>query len=382
MLARVQLSDLHLGDPRSTLSCPEVADQVTDSLAEISDGKVGKLVLAGDVHEECVPADLDRLEDGVAASVARASEHFFGSLFRKVKVDEVVWVPGNHDLSAWDWYCRQPGTRGTTVTPYDGVTVSRSDWPWRSLYPGMPCDLTVAYPLYRDRSPGDDFPLLLTTHGHLLDPLVLGRDSDATYLALRALGCSRPAVPAEAGEVGSVRRLARRTLDFVLALWQRYSARDYVYANYVMRRLECPSSCQYQSWSSVAGVPGRCCEATSLESDQPPAGEGYAASLPWLLEVALLDPELPSPVGEFGRGAETHEFARKKSCLTFGHDHLGIRKTVTALGVPFDCVDSGGWTSEHDGHLPHTHVLVWRDRAEVVPQVYFVRARTKAGGVL
>jgi 3',5'-cyclic AMP phosphodiesterase CpdA len=374
MIARLQLSDLHLGDPRSTLSNPDVADVVTDALAELSGGEVSKLVLAGDVHEECVPGEVGKVTQGIADSVARASEHFFGSLFEKVRVGELVHVPGNHDLSTWHWYRDQ--LKLSAVTDYRGEGVDASAWPWRVLYPGLKSKLTGAYPLYWDRSPGDDWPVLLTTHGHLVDPLVLGWDRVTTYAFLEALGCVRPVVPTEASGIGSMRQVAEVTLPFCLHLWRRYSALDYTYSNYVMRRLEHPQTCHFQSsrehWFDAE--PG-------MKFDAPPPGEGYAANLPWLCEVLLLDPALPSPVGSL-RQDQRDETFHQRSCLTFGHDHLGTFKDIVACGVPFAVADSGGWTSEFGGHLPHTHVLVWREASEVVPVPYFVRARTKKGGVL
>lgn len=377
MIARLQLSDLHLGDPRSTLSNPEVADVVTDAVAELSGGEVGKLVVAGDSHEECVPGEPNKLVEGVADSVGRASEHFFGSLFRKVRVGELVWVPGNHDLSAWHWYCQSK--QMPTVTGYDGVLVPPDDWPWRLFFPGLGAPLRVAYPLYRDRAPGDDWPMLVTTHGHLLDPLVLGWDQPAKYAALSSIGCSAASVSREAGEVKSLRKVAEATLPFVLAMWRRYSERDYAYSNYIMRRLEHPLSCTLQP---VSFPPGELVDAGPYtEGDSAPPGQGLLASLPWLLEVLLLDPELPSPVGSLRRDQRDETFHRR-SCLTHGHDHLGTFRDVVSCGVPFAVADSGGWTSEFDGHLPHTHVLVWKDSGQVVPEPYFIRARTKSGRLL
>ena len=61
MISRLCLSDLHLGDARSVLSSPEIADQVVNELATLSGGAIGTLILNGDMWEECVPADLTKL---------------------------------------------------------------------------------------------------------------------------------------------------------------------------------------------------------------------------------------------------------------------------------------------------------------------------------
>ena len=103
MLARVCLSDLHLGDARSVLSSPEIAASVVADLVELSGGAIGTLILNGDVWEECVPADMKILQSGIASSVLRASQGFLGALLQQIHVETVVVVPGNHDLSLWSW---------------------------------------------------------------------------------------------------------------------------------------------------------------------------------------------------------------------------------------------------------------------------------------
>lgn len=374
MIARLQISDLHLGDPRSTLSNPQVAAKAVAAIADASNGHVGKLVVAGDAHEECVPGNMNNLILGVATSVADASTHFFGELFKKVKVDELVVVPGNHDLSVWAWYDRKRG--GNVVTDYRGCRVPASEWPWRMFYPGFEgSEITFAYPIYWDTSVGKDYPMLLTTHGHLFDPLVLGWDPEHEYALLSALGCTRPNVPRDAGELKSLKQLAELTLPFCEQLWARYSERDYVYSNYIMRRLEHPQSCPWQSRLA----PG----FYQLEEyhDQPKGGQGYAANLPWFLQVMIQDLYLPTPVGSLRQGVPAPALTNP-SCVTFGHDHLGTFSRLVACGVPFVAADSGGWTCEYDGHLPHAHALAWREAGQVVPEPLFFKLRTDDGGLL
>lgn len=377
MIARLQISDLHLGDPRSTLSNPEIAHRAVYEIADLCDGHVGKLVVAGDAHEECVPGDMHHLINGVAMSVADASVHFFGELFKEVQVDELVVVPGNHDLCAWLWYAR--GISGmSAVTDYRGRRVPSGDWPWSMFYPGFAgAEITIAYPLYWDTTPGDDYPMLVTTHGHLFDPLVLGWDPDREYAALRALGCARPVVPRDVGDLRSLKQLAEFTLSFCEKMWSRYSPRDYSYANYVMRRLDHPQSCPFQESMKAWGY-----YELAQDEDQPPVGQGYASNLPWFLQAIIMDPELPTPVGSLRQGDPSPPALTRPSCVTFGHDHLGTFTKIVACGVPFVAADSGGWTSEHDGHLPHSHVLVWREPGDVVPESYFFKVRTRTGGIL
>lgn len=377
MIARLQMSDLHLGDPRSTLSNSEVAEEVVFELVQLCGG-IRKLILAGDAWEECVPGNVGVLSDGVACSVRAASDGFFGRLFQKMDVEEVVWVPGNHDLSTWAWYARTALGK-SILTDYSGTDVNPSAWPFRALLPGFKGKLTVAYPLYWDKSAGTDYPILAVTHGHLLDSLVLGWDPDEKYLALKSLGCQRANVPRTSEGTGSLRKVAEATLDFTLNLWKRYSPRDYLYSNAIMRRLDHPQSCSWQR-----AFP-RCTHyhltEADLGHDMDLASQGHTRNLPWFLESMIMDPYLPTPVGSLRQG-EVGEAFTSPSCLTFGHDHLGLYKHLFACGVPFVCADSGGWTSEFDGHLPHSHVLLWDAMDTVVPAVHILRARTKAGTLL
>ncbi len=384
MIAKLQISDFHLGDPRSTLGNPDVAAEVVRQIARISGGQIGKLIVAGDAHEECVPGGLNRLHDGVAVSVLEASRGFFGLLYDEVDVGETVVVPGNHDLCTWVWYCDQ--TRSDYVTTYTGRQVDPAAWPWRHLYPGTNV-LTFGYPIYWDESPGsaDDYPIHVVTHGHLMDPLVLGWDPEYEYAALAALGCERPQVSRSDNPLLS--QLGTVTRRFVTGLWSRYSPRDYAYANYVMRRLVHPQSCAYQRLPGLPGdyydlsYPGQNLDFPSR--DAAPAGQDYVmGNLPWFLDCILTDPRLPSPVGSLRQGNPAPAALTKPSCLTRGHDHLGTFRTVVAGGVPWVDASSGGWTSEFDGHLPHAHSLVWKEPGQIVPEVYFHRARTKSGSLL
>jgi 3',5'-cyclic AMP phosphodiesterase CpdA len=376
MLARVCLSDLHLGDARGVLSSPEIASQTVSYLADLSGGAIGALILNGDIWEECVPADMKTLKNGLAASVLSASQGFLAELLRQVHVDTVVIVPGNHDLSLWSWYCHAAANDFLCTDP-KGRLEDAGKWPWSELLGGFGGELRFAYPVFQDVGVGDDFPMLVFTHGHLLDPLVLGWDPTAEYAALEALGCKRPSVPVDGDDLKSVADLALKANEFVLSLWKRYSPRDFTYSNYVMRRLLHPQSCYWQEGMLKDGI----FETVNEGLDEPPAHQGNMEQVPWFLGLLLMDPSLPSPVGTIGEGPVGPAFT-KPSCLVFGHDHLGLDRMIVACGVPFKVVDSGGWTSEFNGHLPHCHVLVWHKKEDVVPQPYFVRARTKSGGLL
>ena len=276
MIARLCLSDLHLGDARSVLSQPDTVASVVRRLALLAgdpgpgDDKptVGTLVLNGDVWEECVPSGMEEHStDMFQKSVAEASQRFFGQLLDAVAVQKIVWVPGNHDLSLWRLWCSLV-SGSSPLTRYEGQPLDMGSQKWHSTFDYLlgrrpvPA-FWVSYPLFVEKPWAEGFPYVAFTHGHLLDPLVRGLDSDATYLALRALGCGRPGVP---DSPVSVSQLAKCTDNFTLSLWQRYSRRDWVYSNQIMRRLEHPSSCPLQS----ASAPESVSPADQLTDPSPP----------------------------------------------------------------------------------------------------------------
>lgn len=352
------LSDLHLGDGRSALDDPDSADLVARNLAGILGREpLDTLVLNGDIWEECVPAGLGEPREGIFnRRVLAASRTFFSLLFGKVRVENVVWVPGNHDLNLWEAYLAKHAMTSPRATGPAGVVVEH-DFFTPLFGKGIFGTFRVAYPVY---CPTTDFPVLVFTHGHLMDPLVRGLGSGAAYNFLSVLGCRRPRVPEQ---VSSVKALAEATDPFTLALWQRYSRRDYTYANHVMRRLEHPASCSYGTsdrGSFTCGEPGS-------------PRDGLGPQVASFLDLVLTDPHLPTPVGSLRPDVPSVAFTRP-SCLVYGHDHLATEQTIFSCGVPFQVRDSGGWTSEWDGHHPHTHALVWGG-GTVIPESYFLRTR-------
>jgi hypothetical protein len=372
MLHRVCLSDLHLGDGRSLLSIQQNSQAFVDSLdklCKVWDGKseIGTLVLNGDIWEECVPSDLDNFRQGYSKSVLEASQMFFGYLLAKIAVKKIVWVPGNHDLNLWRL------SQSSVVTPYDGQQPPEYSV-LQPLFGTLQSanleehNFRVSYPIFHDENAGDehDFPLLLFTHGHLLDSLVRGLSPEYMYTALRALGCKKPPLQDKIAQVSSIKQVARYTDDFTLALWRRYSKMDYVYSNYIMRRLDHPQTCP-KHYICPAGF-----NSVPENTDPAPSSYNQKDAVSWLLDLALMDPELPTPVGSLRPTSQTPAFLNP-SCFVFGHDHLGSSQMIVSCGVPFHMFDSGGWTSEFSGHRPHSHALVWRDAANVVPEAFYFK---------
>lgn len=346
MVARVCLSDLHLGDPRSVLNDPNVAENVAKEIGRITGGKIGQLVLNGDVWEECTPANMDDRVDeacgGFACSVVTASRVFFRALQENAEIDEFVWVPGNHDLSllqtTFGYPCRtQP--RGARV---DSIALN-------ALMDVRRADTRIAYPVFMPT----DSPWILFTHGHLMDPLVRGIAPDIEYAALAALGCPRPITQPE-GEA-SLQDLAKRTDPFTLALWKRYSQLDAKYQEYILRRFDHLPDDPESVRAAIVGAPVR----AQMRIDTAPGS--LWPHVDWLLTAALLDSRIQTPTSK-----------DEPMTFVFGHDHLGTRAWRGVCDQQVLVVDSGGWTSDYPWHRPHSRVLVWPEKSDVEPVVYYV----------
>jgi hypothetical protein len=363
------LSDFHLGDNKSALNNGSVVDKVVKDLITITGGTIETLVLNGDVWEQCIPAGTleENPGDGICASVGKASRQFFRTFFDKISIGTVVWVPGNHDLSLWKRL--SDDTKCAFHTPPTGVSFARTASPTAQkifdlLFQGASTKPTfkVSYPIYLVSEPfPNDFPYVLFTHGHLLDSLVQGRDAEAKYVALKALGCPHPSLPDGSTQTVTIQQVAAATDPFTLALWKEHSTLDYTFWNFLVRRLSHPGACP------MAGKPTGAIDDTCHPSSPR---DGQFPSIWWFLETAIQDPTLPTPVGSLRSPTLSPAF-NKRSCSVFGHDHLGTRADAGICGVPFNICDSGGWTVEFDGHVPHSHVLVWPG-VDPVPTDYFV----------
>jgi hypothetical protein len=349
---------MHLGDNKSPLNNPAIVAKVVTDLANFTGPEVGTLVLNGDVWEQCIPAGTLEEDpgDGFCSSVSKASRLFFGDLFKKILVGNIVWVPGNHDLSLWKRLSDSSGLPFHTKSSGESLLPSmdaKSKKFFDSLLGIVNPSFKVAYPLFLEsKSEPADFPYVLFSHGHLMDALVRGEEQpDAVYLALRALGCRRPYLPPDPSNILSISQIAASTDDFTLSLWKQDSAVDYTFWNEISRRLAHPGSC---------ALKGKGSQAVTRANHPTSPRDGLMPSVRDFLEVALTDASLPTPVGSL-RSAEPSPSFTKPSCFVYGHDHLGTAAQVMACGVPFQVFDSGGWTVEFDGHVPHSHALVWYD---------------------
>jgi len=360
----VCLSDLHLGDVGCALKAAPAATALANYLAQVSQNTIDTLVLNGDIWEQCIPAhDGHNPQNGFFPSVVSASMQLFGGIFDKIAVKRVVWLAGNHDFTLFRRLAQARNLPSLYTSP-GGVRLTAQDSQaaknfFELLLPAKAqnAEFRIAYPNF---ATDVEFPYILFHHGHLFDPFVLGWNDDAKSKALYLIGLSK----AVDRDIDSMQMLAKATESFILNIWSEDTQLGYVYWNLLNRRLDHSQSCPLFGTKSQL-VPD------NLDPSSP--RDGFLPLVPWYLNIALADPELPTPVGSFQRSAGVPEDFTKQSCFVFGHDHLGSRTSNITCGVPFAVRDSAGWTVEHEGHHPHTHFLLWKTPDSCIPESHFVQ---------
>lgn len=348
MIPFITISDTHLGYDRSVLNTSSALRNLAESLGEISEGKVDKLILNGDIWEICVPKDI-----GVAGSVSgitpftqEISREFFSLLGESLTVQELVIVPGNHDYTLWkpilELVRQKDLCNFDLLKPREGRTILASLLgPASGLYPKA----TLAYPTY---FLGKQWPYCAFHHGHFLDDLIIGQAADAEYTALSALGVKqRPPVVLDDQE--TLVSLSLKTDNFLSSLWASNSpARSALWA--LIRRDDSRAYCP--------SVPQQGYSEAQLETFEDDLGKNLA----WLTDLLTVDSHSPTPLGD-----NSHP-----SYLFVGHDHLGGMKDVPGMdGYNWKVINTGGWTQDGSGP-PHGHAVVW-DSNTHTPKVFAIR---------
>lgn len=359
----VCLSDFHLGDAGCALKNQAAASSLADYLAQVTNKSIDTLVLNGDIWEQCIPVHTGQNpERGFFRSVASASQQVFGAILGQIAVKRMVWVPGNHDFTLFKRLAHSRNLSslytlpiGLPITAHDN-SVTKDFFEVLLPAQAQSCEFRLAYPNFASRM---QFPYILFTHGHLFDPFVLGWNDDAKSRALYLMGLSK----AIDQDIESMEELAEQTAPFMPVVWGEDSQLGYVYWNYINRRLDHSQSC------SLAGT-----KSQKISSDVEPTSprDGFLPKVPWYLNLAVTDKDLPSPVGDL-RSPQAPKDFKTPSCFVFGHDHLGSRSKVIVCGVPFAVRDSAGWTVEHEGHHAHTHFLLWPTSSSCIPESHFVQ---------
>ena len=339
------VSDLHLGDggdDGSVLYSPDACTHFAQILGQITGGFVQTLVLNGDLFEACVA---ERTPDpygvlGLRQSVIATAKNFFGNLVQTLRVEQLVWVPGNHDLTVWQALA---GASGSLYTETYG----------RALRPGQPenpaiaqlfgsisSKIAVAYPNFVYK-PEAGWPFAVFTHGHLFDSLVLNRNASSidVDVARVASGDAWSEIPQEFDSSPWMKSLVDMTTSRITKFWcMNLSSTEEDIYNYVKRR-KIQVQCSHRP-----SVPGY--------RENNPTNVVLTGDIGWYCNGLMVD---EAPVGATG-GSHQSYFIK-------GHTHDGTSGVIYSIDkTRFAVIDLGGWTTdaeEHKDNIPHTHLAVW-----------------------
>lgn len=349
----IAVSDLHLGYDLSSLNSTTKHEAFADFIAGLCDGETDRLILNGDCFEGCVPLRVgDHDTFGFPTALSQISRSFFKALTAKVRIESLVWIPGNHDYTLWQRIaaaCRvQPFTNdkpGNVLLQTNGSILPGSEAFLLDLL-GIASShihrIRVAYPNY---VLGRYYPYLVFHHGHLIDDLLLGKHPSSTY-ALLAVSCGAPHPQVDTENDESISSIHHKTEAFIESLWtfnSKTRAAEWAF----LRRGSTAASCPYFG-KTVQGEP---------------LGSDFAKYARWYASVLLADPSTPAPLGPRGNPCY----------LVIGHDHAGGSLNIENLydGCAFRVLNLGGWTREGGATDIHQHALVWNYDAELPRTVCF-----------
>ena len=355
----IALSDLHLGYELSVLDDTAAQSRVVAALADLCHGSTDRLILNGDCFEACVPRDAGKYDPaGFSPHMAETARSFFGKLTNKIRVESLVILWGNHDYALWKRVAAScgvktytNGTRGDVLLQHDGQVLPGAAPFLNDVLGGAAASFARVRSAYPNYVLGRYWPYLAFHHGHFLDGLVIGQESEAKYLGLRVLtGQGRP--PVIVGGDETVLSIHQKTEAFVAALWDYNSrAREIEWA--IIRRgdarIVCPS---YPALDVASG-----------KVAPEPFYDDLGKYAEWYVNVLMADDTTPPPIGS----------SAMPSYLFVGHDHLGGARDVVGMdGKLWRVVDTGGWTSDNEHRGLHCHATIWLPD-ENTPAAYCLR---------
>lgn len=327
------LSDLHLGEPEGLLydEGVNIQDVVLSKVSELASGREGfedgieELILIGDI------ADLSEARPDEAY---RNTKTFLTALMGRVKVDKVIYIPGNHDHHMWvemlkayygkdDYEGCSPKTGRFAI--HEPKILKEKCIP--KDYKGR---VEAHYPFYQIKIGDSHF---LFDHGHLFSSL-LNR---------------------MAGPVTSLEEMEEKTWEFMEFIWFQegnapwfYRFREWTYdwARWFAQRATHPT------------------RGVSFKEDSTPVfDDGLRDRLVRYLEKMVGLSE-----------AETQDFH-----LIFGHTHYGGRvlrddRKVRINGRFITLWNTGGWLVPSEVFSPDAYIF-YIGQASDVPKMYKLVAR-------
>jgi hypothetical protein len=334
MLNTVVLSDLHFGEPYGLVHDQGVPP-VLNLINAHARGRLRRLVLAGDIFEMSTPESMDRLR--------RESRFFMQQARSRFQIDEVIWVPGNHDYTLFrrlvpDLLSTDP--RGD-LAPREFVEEFFGDW--RGA-------VRIAYPhllLHERRGGRPGGQAWIIHHGHLMDRLVLGRTlRDRTRAFFSALGGGSLISPTEVSLTAphTLPQIEAQVRPVLLGIWCHHPDPNNLQSDawQLVRRWESYLSCPARQPDLVVRDDS---EVDLLSVDHEELAAFY-------LRALRRDPACPLPPGA-------------RLTLVWGHSHEGGTRLMQVDGAPVRLINLGGWVPGEGptqlGREAHTHIFFIND---------------------
>jgi len=164
------MSDLHLGEPEGLLyykdkfNIIDVVVNKIEEIAKLTDGNssITNLILNGDI----VDLSFSRTEE-----YKENAYFFFNALFKKVKIDKIIFIPGNHDHHIWvdgiEYYYRKQYSDAPKIGMIEDKNKLTTKYFLPENYDG---DILLAYPHYIY---DDGKTIALFHHGHFVSPSLI-----------------------------------------------------------------------------------------------------------------------------------------------------------------------------------------------------------------
>lgn len=315
-LRALALSDLHLGEEDGLLfdnKC-EIIDKIVEKINALSqaagdenceDG-IEELILLGDIVDLSEAKDEDAYEN---------TKRLLGNLIDRVKIEKIVYIPGNHDHHMWVEALEEIQKKTDIDIPKLPTFI---DQPLNFIQKCLPADppkVVLHYPYYRICENNKCF---LFDHGHLFSNTL---KTLSKYPLIRCLFkfCQNTKAARD------LRQLEQIAFNFMEWIWYpketfSLNIREKLWHLYRRARL-------YLKFKPVRG--------NSFRMDSRPLYDDTLLDLiKWyLLDICKIDED---------------DFHKKDFHLVFGHTHIGGRilkdDRKFRMKAPFISVwNSGGW---------------------------------------
>jgi UDP-2,3-diacylglucosamine pyrophosphatase LpxH len=329
------LSDMHLGEGEGILhhDPPNVLDTLVNKIAELSkgdeefEGGIEELILIGDI------ADLSEARERVAFENTRV---FLTELLKKIDVEKVVYVPGNHDHNLWVQMLKEDQDKDDyrDCNPKTGYAIKNPNLLISKCFPGSYKGAVEAhYPYYMIDT---DSVRFLFDHGHLFSSLLTKW----------------------AGDVKSLEEIENKTWVLMELIWVkgktplRIKFNDYREKVYDLLR----------AIRIMARYPNR---KTRFNEDS----------------AAVYDDKLRGRIVNYLDKLVGADTVTKDFHLVFGHTHHGGRvleddRKVRVRGHFINIWNTGGWLVPSNVFSPDAYVFyVERNVGGLIPRAYKLVAR-------